>query len=110
MLVAEVRRGEALQGQVRNLVIHYRELLHRRTGLVRAEVHLCLDPLGTLTGDGTLGQLVAQPDLELGAVERGLSLGLRDEELATLLAELVGRLSRHEGRRREDELEGLNVP
>ena len=50
-------------------------------------VTLRAHPVGALPGDRPLGQLVAQPDLELRAVERSTRrFGLRDEELPALLA------------------------
>ncbi len=70
-----------------------------------SEGHLALDPVSALPGDRALSELVAQSDLELGAVEARLALGLWDEELPALLAHLVGHLAGHEGRRGEDELQ-----
>ena len=109
-LVAEVGGREALERHVRGLVVDDGELLHRVAGRVRPERDLAPHPLGALLRDRALGELVAQPDLELGAVEARLAARpSRDEELPPLLAELVGGLVGHERRRGEDELQLLDL-
>ena len=87
--VPEVSRRKALDGHVGSPVVHRRELLHGPARAVGPELDLVADPLSALACNGALGQFVTQPDLEVGAVEAGFSLPLRDEELATLLAKRV---------------------
>src|SRR5262249_4829601 len=85
------------------------ELLHRSLGRVRPEGGLLADPRSALAGNGPLVELVAQLDLELGAVEGALPGGLRNEALLALFAQPISHLVRHEGWRREDELQALNL-
>ena len=65
-LVAEIGGGESLELSVGGPVVDHRELLHRVARGVRAEGDLPADPVRALPGDRALGELVAQPDLEVG--------------------------------------------
>ena len=65
-LVAEIGGGESLELSVGGPVVDHRELLHRIARGVRAEDDLPADPVRALPGDRALGELVAQPDLEIG--------------------------------------------
>jgi hypothetical protein len=111
-LIAEVHRGEALKRLVDNKAlggVHAGKLLHRRAGGVGAECGFALDPFRAVAGDGTLGQPVLEPDLELAAVEGTLPLGFRNVKLAPLAPHSVGDLVRYEGRGGEDELERIDL-
>ena len=95
-LVTEIGGGEPLKLGLGSLVINDRELLHRVARGVRAEGDLAANPVRALSCDRALGELVAQPDLEVGPGQARLGLPARDEELAPLLAELVRHLLCHE--------------
>jgi hypothetical protein len=70
---------------------------------------LAAHPVGALFGDGALGELVAQLDLELAAVQAALAVELGDVEFLALLADLVGHLVGHEGGRGEDEVQFVDL-
>ena len=53
----------------------------RNVGL---EAHLLADPVGTLLGDGPLGEIVPQFDLKIGTIERALAIQFWDIELSFL--------------------------
>ena len=101
LLVAEVDGSEALErevnGGLRGGGLDAGHLLHQGFGGVRAEAGLAADPVGAFAGDGALGELVAELDLEFGAVEAALAFELGDEELAFFLRQLVGGLALNEG-------------
>ena len=99
---AQFRRRELVERHVGEqvvLVFHVEEALHVHLGDVRLEAHLLTDPVGALAGDGALGEVVAQTDFEVRAIERPLAVQFGDVELAFLL---VGVLF-GEGGRGEDE-------
>jgi hypothetical protein len=111
-LVAQIDGGKALQRHVDGVAgrgPNPGKGLHRRLTTVGAEDGLATYPVGALPRDCFLGELVLQLDLELAAGEAALALGLGDMELALLLLHRVARLVGHEGRRGEDELQGLDV-
>ena len=112
VLVAEVDRREAMQRHVDGLPAVRRDstncCIGARSRLERKRAFRA-HPVRALLGDRALGQLVRKPDLELGAVKAALAFCLRDEKLAALLAKLVGHLGRDEGRRREDELQAVDL-
>ena len=97
-LAAEIDRGEPVERHV-GRVVHVHEPHHPLVRHVRPERRLAPQPVGALLRNRPLGQLVAQPDLELRAADAALAGKARNVELAGLLR----RLLRHEGRRREDE-------
>ena len=109
-LVAEVDGGEAVQRHVGGLVRRDSpgELLHRRSGAVRAELSLPPHPVGAFLGDRPLGQLVAEPDLELAADRIPARGGAMWMKFSSLPLRLVRYFVRDEGRRSENELEGLD--
>jgi hypothetical protein len=70
---------------------------------------LAAHPVSALLGDGPLGQLVAQLDLELAAVQAALAVELGDVEFLALFANLVGDFAGREGGRGEDEAEFVDL-
>jgi hypothetical protein len=70
---------------------------------------LAAHPVGALFGDGALGQLVAQLNLELAAVQAAFAVELGDVEFLALFANLVGDLAGREGGRGEDEAEFVDL-
>ena len=114
-LVAEIHRGETVQGHVDGARIFggarvdTGEWLHWRLRAVGHEARLAAQPFGALAHDGALGELVAQVDLELTAVQAALPVELGDVEFLALLADLVRHLFGHEGGRREDEAQLIDL-
>ena len=90
-------------------IVHVGELLHRGLAAIGAELHRTLDPIGALSGNGALGQLVLQLKLEGATVKRALTFRLRNLKFAVLLLELVGRLLRDESRGGKNELQGMDL-
>ena len=111
-LVAQINGGKALQRHVDGVAssgLNPGKRLHRRLTTVGAEDSLATYPVGALPRDCFLGELVLQLDLELTAGEAALALGFGDMELALFPLHRVARLVGHEGRRGEDELQGLDA-
>ena len=113
LLIAEIHGSESLEREIDIGFAVPRpdagHLLHGGFGGVRAERDLAADPLRALAGDGSLGELVAKLDLELGAVEAALPFELRDEKLTSFLRHFVGGLAVDECGRGEDEFDGLHL-
>jgi hypothetical protein len=108
LLVAQVHGREAVQWHVGGVCatgLHAGELLHRRLAAIGLERRLAAHPVSALFCDGALGQLVAQLNLELTAVQAAFAVELGDVEFLALLANLVGDLVGGERRRGEDEAE-----
>src|ERR1700692_1092068 len=61
-----------------------------------ANARLLANPVGTLSGDGALRELVAQLYLEFRPVQAALAAGFRDEKFTSLLAKSVSHLCRDE--------------
>jgi hypothetical protein len=107
LLVAEVHGGEAVQrhvGGVCAIGLDQANCCIGCLGAVALEPGLAAHPVGALLGDGALGQLVAQLNLELAAVQAALAVELGDVEFLALFANLVGDLAGREGGRGEDEV------
>ena len=94
---------------VRTRCLHTGKLLHRRFGAIGFERGLAPHPVGTLLGDGALGQPIAQLNFELASIEAALAANFRNVKLPALLANLVGNLVRNECRRGEDELQLIDL-
>ena len=62
-----------MERHVDGFVVDDGELLHRGAGGVGPKANLASHPVRALPRDRALGQLVAQPNLELGAVEARLT-------------------------------------
>ncbi len=114
-LVAQVHRCKAMQGHVDGFGcisttrFNAGEGLHRRLRAVGHEARLELQPIGALTGDGALRQLVAQMDFELTAVQVAFTVELGDVKFLALFADLVRHIFGHESGRGEDEVELLDL-
>jgi hypothetical protein len=65
--------------------------------LIGLEGRLTPHPVGALLCNGTLGQLVAQLNLKLTAVQASLAIDLGNVEFFALFANLVGDLVGDEG-------------
>jgi hypothetical protein len=112
LLIAKIHGGEPLEAEVDRVfagpTLEAGELLHRSLRGVRSKRCFAPNPIGTIAGDGALGQLVAELDLKLGAVETAFPFELGDEDLPPFLGQLVGGLAVREGRGGEYELDGLD--
>src|SRR5690606_9887954 len=106
LLVAKIHGREAADWHVGHFTFrpgHMHELLHRGFCRVGTKLGLLADPVSTFASDSALSELVAQLDLELGAVKVTFPSCLRNEELPTFPPEAVGNFGRHKCRSREDE-------
>ena len=108
MLVTEIDGCKAVQWHVRGARfsrLHAGELLHWGLAAIGLEGRLAPHPFCALFGNRSLGELVAQLNLELAAVQAALTIQLRDVELFSLFADLVGNLVGNERWRGEDEVQ-----
>lgn len=103
---------ETMQGHIGGVSaagLHTGKRLHGGLGAVAFEPGLAAHPVSALLGDGPLGQLVAQLDFELAAVQAALAVLLGDVEFLTLFANLVSDFAGGERGRREDEAEFFDL-
>ena len=111
-LVTQVHRRETVErhvGGVHAVGLHNGERLHGGLGAVALEPGLAAHPVSALLGDGALGQLVAQLNLELAAVEAAFAVELGNVEFLALFANLVGDLAGRESWGGEDEAEFVDL-
>lgn len=112
LLVPEIDSREPVQGHVSRVgaaSLHAGELLHRRFGAVALEFGLAPYPLGALLGHRPLGELVAQLDFKLAAVQAAFAVELGDVEFLAFFANLVGHLTGCEGGGGKDEAEFVDL-
>jgi hypothetical protein len=67
--------------------------LHWRLAAIGAKPGLSLHPVGTLFGNGALGELVLKPNFEVSAVKAALALRFRDVEFTALFSATIGYLA-----------------
>ena len=82
---------------------------HGCLGAVALELGLMAHPVGALFGNGALGQLVAQLDLELAPVKASLGVEFGDVKFLALFANLVGHLTSREGWGGKNEAEFVDL-
>ena len=78
-------------------------------GVVGAKPGLAAYPIGAFAGDGALGEFVAEVYFKFRTVEIALPVGFEDDKLAAFFVKFIGSFGWHEGRCREDELQGIDL-
>ena len=102
------RHVDGIGGTNLCIALYRRKLLHWSAAAVGPEFGLMAHPVGTLAGDGALGELVFELHLELCAVEAALAGRFGNVKFASLFLSGIRYLVGHERGGREDELEGFD--